>query len=124
VAWGVPDGAASANHDTTCKPGRPASAVVGTSGSCDKRCGPAIAKAFTRPDWICGSKAGGESMAPVTVPDKTAAPDSAPPLYGTCVVLILVSALNKAAPACGVVPLPGELKKIFSGFFQIGRAHV
>src|SRR6266853_4260950 len=53
IALGVPAGTSNPNHDVISKSGRPASDIVGTSGSRVARLGTVTASALTFPALIC-----------------------------------------------------------------------
>jgi hypothetical protein len=55
MAGGVPAGAKIACHETTSKPGTPASCMVGTSGRLGTRFAVDTASARTRPLAMCGA---------------------------------------------------------------------
>ena len=57
IALEVPAGASSAYHDTASKPGKPDSAIVGTSGKSGVRFALATPRARSFPAWMCGSAA-------------------------------------------------------------------
>ncbi len=78
TARGVPAGATSANQDDTSDPGRTASAVVGTSGSCGSRRVCATASARSVPALICAITDGGLVNMPAACPDSSAVTVSAP----------------------------------------------
>src|SRR5262249_56921294 len=86
-AGAVFGGAASANQPVDTRPGKPASAVVGISGSTGERRGSANAKIFTLP-----SRKGGPP--PARFPQKTS---SCPPLISLC---------TTASPPGGPAPPP------------------
>src|SRR5262249_20726343 len=52
ISADVPFGAMRPNQAVTSRPGSPASAAVGTEGSCARRAGPSTASARSLPDWM------------------------------------------------------------------------
>ena len=57
-AGGVPAGAMNPNHAVISKPGKPASIIVGTSGTEGERCSLVIAIGRKAPDLMCGISTG------------------------------------------------------------------
>src|SRR5262249_35736188 len=88
TGWGVPAGAKRPFHTIASTPGRPASAVVGTSGSSARRDGPATASARSFPDLMCATITCGTTYAAEMVPDSRSGISALTPLYGTSSTLI------------------------------------
>ena len=107
VAAGTPAGARMPNHPVTSKPGRAASAMVGTSGSTAERAGEVTASARSLPPLS-------RPMAPDTVSNwKSIVPASSARLAGPEPRKLIASALkassrcsSTAANAVSVAPPP------------------
>ncbi|MCY1310621.1 hypothetical protein D9M70_608290 [compost metagenome] len=103
---GVPAGANSATQDSSWYSGRPASAVVGTSGSMGWRLGLVTARAFSLPVCTWPITDGGVVMKTCTLPASTswmAAPD---PRYGTWNIAAPVCCLKTSVPRWDSEPTP------------------
>ena len=80
ICTGVPAGATMPCHCAVSKPGRAASATVGTSGSKGERCAPVTASAISLPLLRCGNAGAMPSTPILTVPLTTSAIACPPPL--------------------------------------------
>src|SRR4029453_15257097 len=108
-------GASTPNHDEASKPGNPASATVGTSGSAGARVLEVTASARSLPALICGSDGGRLSNISCTWPLRRSAKAGALPLYGTCVICTPAITLKSSPDRWIDVPLPDDAKLSFPG---------
>ena len=88
VPSGVPVGAKRAKSVATSKPGRPASARVGTSGSWAVRWLAETPSALRRPPWMKGTAATSPSSVNSASPLSSASNPASAPLTSTLVTLI------------------------------------
>ena len=80
MAGEVPAGTSSAYHELTSKPGKPDSAMVGSSGATLDRLVPVVASALSLPALTCGSDDATLPNSTCASPASTAAAAGPPPL--------------------------------------------
>jgi hypothetical protein len=88
--------------------GNPASAIVGTSGSCGSRSAVVTASARTLPGPICPIAEDAVANMYATSPDTTASTAGGAPLYGTWVTGTPVCALNISPDSWPGLPTPPD----------------
>jgi len=93
IAGGVPAGAKKPYHVEMSKPGNPASANVGNSGTSGERCAVVTASAFNLPAFTCAIALARLSNMNCVSPASSACVAGAPPLKGTCTASVPVSTL-------------------------------
>src|SRR3954467_15116407 len=91
--------------------------MVGTSGKPPGCLIVETARAFRRPDLMCGSVAATVSIVYVIWPLMMSVIAGAVPLYGTWRALMPAWWLKSSAKRCAVAPVPDEEKVYLSGFF-------
>src|SRR6202035_382918 len=97
IGFGVPAGAMMPSQMVASKPGTPASAMVGTSGSTLERVVAEVPSARTWPAWAFGAMVVMASNIISMWPPITALRLSPEALWGTCTMLVPVIALNSSA---------------------------
>src|SRR4029453_17843883 len=108
-------GASTPNHDEASKPGRPASATVGTSGSAGARVADVTASGRSFPALICGSDGGRLSNISCTWPPSRSCSAGALPLYGAGVIWTPAIPLNSSPDRWIDVPGPDDAKLSLPG---------
>src|SRR5690349_13926718 len=103
-------------HEYASKPGSPASATVGNSGSDGTRFALPTPSARTRPLFTSGRIDGMLLHVSWASPDSTATIAGAVPLYGTCRIFTLPIELKSSAARCAELPAPGDEYEIWPGF--------
>src|SRR5215831_3463422 len=93
----------------------PSSSMVGMSGSTAVRLRLATASARTWPSLICGTTDEAVANIICTCPAITSCSAGAAPLYGTCTMSTLASALNSSPARCAARPWPEEAKLSLPG---------
>ena len=105
---GVPAGASSPSQYSTVKPGRPASATVGSAGISGVRRALVTASARSRPASTCGST-GGRPIEPRAMrPASRSVSCGPPPLYGTCGMSRPAACLKSSMARCWSPPAPDD----------------
>src|SRR5580693_8852017 len=119
MSFGVPAGATTAVQVAPTTSGKPASAMVGTSGSVGARSLPVTASARKPPLLISGS-AGANAPNEIGVwPPTVASTAGSPPPNGTCTRSSFNACANSEPTSCGGVPVPGEAKLYLPGCERI-----
>src|SRR6266536_1054163 len=97
---GVRAGTMSPTQLQYSNPGKPASVIVGTSGSSEERVRPVTASALSLPDFRNGSATAMPENITGTAPDTTSVIAGVVPLYGTWVRSTPARALNSSITTC------------------------
>ncbi|MNR00373.1 hypothetical protein D3C85_1161430 [compost metagenome] len=112
----MPFGADRPNQIVTSKPGRPASAIVGTLGSASERVAPVTPSALTLPvEMYCTWLDTVSNIIEMRPPSKSVNA-AAEPLYGTWTISMPAIDLNNSPDKWLELPLPAEPKVSAPGF--------
>src|SRR5262245_24449867 len=110
MSFGVPFGTTSATQLAPSTSGKPASAIVGVSGSDLLGVFELTASARSLPSLMSGT-AGVIAPNDIVVWPATVEPTAGPPpLNGTCTRSGACESLNNSPTSCGGVPTPGDAK--------------
>src|SRR5687768_13410017 len=115
IGCGIPAGPTIPYHATATKPGKPASAIVGMSGSDGERCGAVTPKPLSLPDLMNGIEDERLAKLKSTCPPSSPVSDSVAPLNGTWTVLMPAMLLKSSPERCTEVPAPELLKLSLPG---------
>ena len=110
TATGRPAGATSANQPSVTRPGKPASAMLGTLGNEGWRCALVIANGRSWPERTKAMLAVTFSTSTAACLPKTKVAAAPVPRLGTCDIFALVVRANCSPTKCMIEPVPAEAK--------------
>src|SRR6266850_479932 len=103
---GVPAGASMPTQKLNSARGKPASAMVGTSGNCAERFAVLTASASRRPSLIWPTAVLSGVQVYCVRPPMVSVSDSGEPLSGTCTASMPAATRNFSAQMCAALPVP------------------